>query len=427
MARVLVVGGGGREHALVDALLRSPSRPEVLAAPGNAGIGADCEVVEVAVSDVPGLTRLAEARGVDLVVVGPEAPLVAGLVDALQARGIRALGPRQAAARLEGSKSFAKEIMDAAQVPTARWGTFTAPEPAIAFAASLGGAAVIKADGLAAGKGVVVADDLAESTRAIQEILGGAHGAAGARLVVEERLSGPELSVIGLSDGERVVLLPAAQDHKRIFDGDRGPNTGGMGAYAPAPAATPELLAEIEARCLRPVLAELKRRGTPFCGFLYAGLMLTPDGPKVLEYNARLGDPETEVILPLVEEDLYQLFLEAAGGALRERPLRLRAGGAVTVVLAAAGYPATPEKGRVIDGLADAGGTPGVRVYHAGTAARDGQVVTAGGRVLAVTGLGASLLSAAESAYAGVARIHFEGCQYRRDIGARALGRAVGR
>ncbi|MBK6684188.1 MAG: phosphoribosylamine--glycine ligase [Deltaproteobacteria bacterium] len=426
MPKVLVVGSGGREHALVDGLLRSPSHPEVLCAPGNAGIGAQVEVVGVQATDVPGLVRLAQDRGVDLVVVGPEAPLVVGLADALRAVGIPVLGPSQAAAQLEGSKTFAKEIMEAAQVPTARWGTFTEAEPAITFAQSLGGRAVIKADGLAAGKGVVVADHQAEATQAIRDLLGGAHGSAGHRLVVEERLEGPELSVIGLSDGERVVLLPAAQDHKRIFDGDQGPNTGGMGAYAPAPAATPGLLAEIEARCLRPVLAELARRGAPFCGFLYAGLMLTAEGPKVLEYNARLGDPETEVIVPLLDEDLYRLFLDAAQGQLVERALSIRPGGAVTVVLAAAGYPAAPQKGDVVRGLTLASALEGVRVYHAGTTRQDGAIVTAGGRVLAVTGLGPTLLAAAEVAYRGVALLEFPGRQYRRDIGARALGRAVG-
>jgi phosphoribosylamine--glycine ligase len=425
VARALVVGSGGREHALVDALLRSPSHPEVLVAPGNAGIARVAECADIAVTSVEPLADFAAARGVDLVVVGPEAPLVAGLSDRLRARGLAVLGPSARAAELEGSKAYAKSVMDEGGVPTARWGRFSSSIEAIAFARSLGGASVVKADGLAAGKGVVVADDLAASTEAIHSILGGAHGAAGTTIVVEERLDGEELSVIALSDGEGVVLLAPAQDHKRIFDGDLGPNTGGMGAYAPAPRGTPELLRDVEARCLRPVLAVMKKRGAPFNGFLYAGLMLTADGPKVLEYNVRFGDPEAQAILTRFEGDAYALFLAAANGALSSQKIELGTRAALTVVLAAEGYPADPKKGARIEGLEEAAAT-GAIIHHAGTKLEDGHFVVAGGRVLGVTGTGVDLTAAAQAAYAAVQKIRFDGMQYRKDIGARAIGRALG-
>lgn len=424
MARALVIGSGGREHALADALLRSPSRPEVLVAPGNAGIAGVAECLPIAGTEV--ISELAVARGVELVVVGPEAPLVAGLSDRLRARGIAVLGPSQAAAQLEGSKTYAKQVMDEGGVPTARWGRFADAAEAIAFASSLGGASVVKADGLAAGKGVVVAPDLATSKEAILSILGGAHGAAGSTIVVEELLEGEELSVIALSDGERIALLAPAQDHKRIFDGDLGPNTGGMGAYAPAPRGTAALLADVEARCLRPVLEVMKKRGAPFNGFLYAGLMLTADGPKVLEYNVRFGDPEAQAILTRLESDAYAVFLAAARGSLPEKSLAFTADAALTVVLAAGGYPAEPRSGAKISGLEAAAASPNAIVHHAGTKKVDGDFVVAGGRVLGVTGTGADLEDAARAAYRAVQKISFDGMQYRRDIGKRAIGRAIG-
>lgn len=428
MPSVLVIGGGGREHALVEALERSAAAPEVIAAPGNPGIAASAEVVPIAAGDVAGLVALASARAVDLVVVGPEAPLVAGLADRLRALGIRVLGPDATAARLEGSKAFAKEVMDAAGVPTARWGSFTSVEPAIRFARSLPAGAVVKADGLAAGKGVVVAADEAEAEAAIQSILGGAFGAAGASVVVEERLVGEELSVIALTDGARVAVLAPSQDHKRVGEGDQGPNTGGMGAYCPAPLGTPALLAEVEARCLTPVVQELGRRGAPFSGVLYAGVMLTDAGPRVLEYNVRFGDPEAEVILPRLESDAFELFLAVAEGRLDPAQVRFSSRAATTVVLAAERYPATPRTGDPIEGLEAAGAMEDVFVFHAGTARReDGAVVTAGGRVLAVTGLGDDLSAATEAAYRGVAQLRWPGMHFRRDIAHRALGRAVGR
>lgn len=425
MPSVLVVGGGGREHALVHALRRSSSRPTVYAAPGNAGIASLAECVSISPTDVDAVTKFARDEGIDLVVVGPEAPLVAGLADALRAEGIAVLGPGADAARLEGSKTFAKNIMDEAGVPTARWGAFVDEAVAVDFAKSLPGA-VIKADGLAAGKGVVVSQTPEEAERAIAEILGGKFGEAGASVLVEERLEGEELSVIALADGARVALLAPSQDHKRIFDGDRGPNTGGMGAYSPAPRGTPELLAQIRDTCVAPIVDCLGVRGNPFFGVLYAGLMLTPDGPKVLEYNVRFGDPEAQVILSRLDEDAYELFLAAATGNLEDRPIAASPRASTCIVMAAEGYPEGPRKGDVITGLSDADALEDVTVYHAGTKQQGDDIVTNGGRVLGVTALGDDLLAATERAYAAVEKIRFDGAQYRKDIARRALGRAVG-
>ncbi len=420
--RTLVVGGGGREHALAEILAEGSARPEVLIAPGNAGTAARFENVNVSATDVSGLVAVATSRQVDLVVVGPEAPLALGLADALQAAGVRVFGASRAAARLEASKAFAKEVMDAAGVRTARGASFTALEPALAMVDQLGGAAVVKADGLAAGKGVVVAADAAEAKDAVRRFLSGALGDAGRTVVIEERLEGEEVSVMAIADGTRYALLPPAQDHKRVFEGDLGPNTGGMGAYAPAPCAA-GILEEAGERTIAPILAAMRARGTPFAGVLYAGLMLTAQGPYVLEYNARLGDPETEAVLPLLDEDLYSVLAEAARGALPDRPLRLRPGAAMTVVLASEGYPERPKLGDPITGLdrvpAD------VRVFHAGTRrGPSGAIETAGGRVLALTALGTDLAQARERVYRGVAAIEFRGQHHRRDIGARALGRS---
>lgn len=418
MPQVLVVGSGGREHALALALFQSPSQPKVFVAPGNPGSWAFASPLPLGQDWVD----FAIAKALDLVVIGPEAPLVAGMADKLREAKIPVLGPSQAAARLEGSKTFAKGIMDAAKVPTARWEAFTEAEPAIAFARSLGGASVIKADGLAAGKGVVVASDLAEAEAAILAILGGKHGKAGHRIVVEERLIGEELSVIALSDGDALCLMAPSQDHKRLKDGDLGPNTGGMGAYAPAPRGDAALLTEVEQSCLRPIILELARQNAPFSGVLYAGLMLTAEGPKVLEYNVRFGDPETQAILPLVDSDLYWLFLATAEGRLAGQRLALKPLHAATVVLASPGYPEAPKTGDVIAGLAEAEAVEGATVYHAGTRLNEaGQVVTAGGRVLSVTGLGESLEAALQKAYEASSKIHWPGVQFRRDIGFRGL------
>jgi phosphoribosylamine--glycine ligase len=414
MPSVLVIGGGGREHALVEALLASPARPEVIAAPGNPGMPGRARAV--ALGDLSALEAAAE--GVDLVVVGPEAPLVAGLADRLRARGIPTLGPSAAAARLEGSKAFSKALMTRVGVPTARWARHTEPAAAKAYVRELSGGAVVKADGLAAGKGVVVAEHPEAADAAIDDMLvRGARGAAGQSVVIEERLVGEELSVLGLSDGERLRLLPAARDHKRLEDGDRGPNTGGMGAFAPAPRATPALIADVRDRCMQPVVDALREAGTPFVGVLYAGIMLTSAGPRVLEYNVRFGDPEAQAILPLLTEDVFSTFSSAARGALEPGFVASRDGAAVTVVLASAGYPRTSAKGQPITGLDALDGRDDLRVYHAGTArGDDGRLVTAGGRVLAVTGLGATLEAARERAYAGADAVVFEGRQLRRDI-----------
>jgi phosphoribosylamine---glycine ligase len=422
--RCLVLGGGGREHAIAQALVDSPSRPEVIVAPGNAGIEGIAETISLDPSDRDRVVTLARERAVDLVIVGPEAPLVAGVGDALRAAGVPVLGPNRAAAELEGSKAFAKAAMRDANVPTARWSVFDEAGGAIRFAKELGGAAVVKADGLAAGKGVVVAGSLEESETAIRSMLGGQFGAAGHRVVVEERLEGEELSVIALCAGERIVLLAPSQDHKRVFDGDRGPNTGGMGAYSPAPRGTEALMREVEARCLRPIVELMAAKKADFSGVLYAGLMLTQSGPKVLEYNVRFGDPETEAILVRLDEDAYELFLATATGSLPDRAARFSSDAAVTVVLAAEGYPGKATKGDPIEGLERAAQIEGVNVFHAGTRRAGDRIVTDGGRILAVTALGATLPEAVDRVYRAAAEIRWRGMHYRKDIAHRALPRS---
>jgi phosphoribosylamine--glycine ligase len=411
--RVLVVGSGGREHALVRTLLRSPQSPEVLCAPGNAGIRRDARALDAPVDDPAALARAARDARVDLVVVGPEAPLVAGVADALAAEGVRCFGPPAAAARLEGSKAFAKEIMEAAGVPTAAHRVVTTVEEGLA--AVTGYPAVIKADGLAAGKGVVIAADQDEARAALEDMLV-VRRFGEQPVVVEEFLAGDELSLLALCDGERAVPLAPARDYKRIGDGDTGPNTGGMGCYSPVPGAD-ALVRDAIASVHQPVVDELARRGTPFHGVLYAGLMLGRDGHKVLEFNVRFGDPETQVVLPRLRSDLLALLLAATepGGLAGVAP-EWDPRSAVCVVLASRGYPERSSSGDPISGL-DA--LPaGTEVFHAGTAERGDEVVTAGGRVLGVTALGDDRAAARAAAYAAADMIGFEGAQLRRDIAA---------
>jgi len=422
--KILVVGSGGREHAIVLKLSESAHAPEILAAPGNPGIGALARCFPVAQDDIEGMVALASEEKVDWVFVGPETPLALGLVDRLTEVGIPAIGPTQAASRLESSKAFAKDIMVRHSIPTAAHLTFTELDPLLAHLAECPVPVVVKASGLAAGKGAVVCMTREEAIAAARQMLGDdrVFGTAGDEVVVEEFMQGEEASVFVLCDGVRYVLLPSAQDHKRLRDGDQGPNTGGMGAYSPAPCVTPAILASVCQNIVEPVLKAMEQEGCPYRGILFVGLMLTKTGPKVVEFNCRLGDPETQCVLPVLEADLVDLCQAALAGKLGDIHLPAPRRASAVVVLAAEGYPGAVRKGRIIEGLDDVAGLENVQVLHAGTVLDDsGRLVTSGGRVLSVVGSGDTLLQAVDNAYRGVALLNFEGLQHRTDIAARGL------
>jgi phosphoribosylamine---glycine ligase len=422
--RVLIVGSGGREHALAWSIAASPLLTKLFVAPGNPGTATLAENVAIGALDVAALVAFARDEHIDLVVPGPEATLVAGLADALQAAGIRCCGPTAAAARLEGSKAFAKDICDAAGIPTAAWERFDDLAAALDFVGRRGAPIVVKADGLAGGKGVVVAQTDAEANEAIRSLMESRSlGDAGASLIIEECLEGDEVSLFALCDGTDAVLLGAAQDHKRAGDGDTGPNTGGMGAVSPPAALGPQAQAAALDLFIRPALAELVARGTPFRGILFAGLMLTPSGPKLIEYNVRLGDPETQTLLPRLRSDLLAALFAACDGELKHFSIELAPLVVVSVVMAARGYPGCYETGTPIEGLLEAAKVPHAAIFHAGTDIRDGHVVSAGGRVLTVCGTGPDIAAARDAAYRAVAVVQWEDGMFRTDIGLRALAR----
>jgi phosphoribosylamine--glycine ligase len=418
---ILILGSGGREHALAWKIAASPLTDRLYCAPGNAGIAREAECVALDIADHAAVIAFCRMNRIDFVVVGPEAPLVAGIVDDLEAAGIKTFGPTKAAAQLEGSKGFTKDLCRAGNIPTAAYERFTAAEPAKAYVRAHGAPIVVKADGLAAGKGVVVAQTVAEAEAAIDAICADTH--LGAELVIEEFLAGEEASFFVLSDGENALPLATAQDHKRVHDGDKGPNTGGMGAYSPAPVMTPAMCERALAEIVKPTIAAMKTMGSPYKGVLYAGLMMTAQGPKLIEYNARFGDPETQVLMPRMKSDFLPALIASRDGMLKSFDLRWHDDAALTVVMAAKGYPGAYRKGTVIDGLDAAGEVEGVEIFHAGTTAKDGRVVANGGRVLNVTARGKTVADAQARAYVAVDRIKWPDGFCRRDIGWRAVQR----
>ncbi|OGW40527.1 MAG: phosphoribosylamine--glycine ligase [Nitrospirae bacterium GWD2_57_9] len=420
--KVLVVGGGGREHALVWKVSQSAKVTKIYAAPGNAGIAELAECVPVKADDIPGLLAFARKEVVDLTIVGPEGPLSMGIVDEFTRAGLRIFGPSGKAAEIEGSKRFSKDLMKKYHIPTAEYGVFTDKAAAEAYVRMKGAPIVVKADGLAAGKGVVVAETVEEAVEALDLIMvQKAYGAAGDRVVIEECLKGEEASFMAFSDGKTVVAMASSQDHKRVFDADKGPNTGGMGAYSPAPIVTKELEKRVMKTIMIPTVQAMEKEGRLFKGVLYAGLMIDNGDAKVLEFNARFGDPETQPIMARLETDLITIIEAILDGTLSGTGISWKPDSAVCVVMASGGYPGNYEKGREISGLDSAARQKNVMVFHSGTALRNGRVATDGGRVLGVTGLGPTVAAAIDTAYAGVRGISFEGAHYRRDIGARAL------
>ncbi|MDP2652512.1 MAG: phosphoribosylamine--glycine ligase [Candidatus Omnitrophota bacterium] len=420
--RILLIGSGGREHALAWKIRQSPLVKDLYCAPGNAGIAELAQCAEIKAEDIHGLLKFAKGKKIDLTVVGPEVPLVAGIVDLFEKEGLKIFGPSQAAAQLEGSKVFTKEFLHRRNIPTAGYKIFDKSQDALSFVEQADYPLVIKAEGLAAGKGVMICHSRQEAKDAVKQIMEDkVFQGAGNRIVAEEFLDGEEASVLAICDGERYVILAAAQDHKRIFDDDRGPNTGGMGAYSPAPAVTSDMMKLIDARVIEPTVRGMAKDGHPFKGVLYAGLMLTSSGPKVLEFNTRFGDPETQAILPRLKTDLVEVMLAACEGRLHEMALEWDPRACVCVVMCSGGYPGKYETGKKISGLQDAAAQPDAMVFHAGTMKSGEDVVTAGGRVLGVTALGNGIEDAIKNSYAAVEKIRFDHCFFRRDIGARAL------
>ena len=419
--KVLVIGSGGREHALVWKISQSPKVDKIYCAPGNAGIAQQAECVAIKADDLDGLLAFAQQNQIDLTVVGPEVPLTMGIVDKFQKQGLKIFGPSGKAAEIEGSKTFAKDLMAKYNIPTAKYGAFTDAAEAKAFLDTVGLPCVVKADGLAAGKGVLICETKAEAEEAIADILvDNKFGSAGSRVVVEEFLTGQEVSMLAFTDGKTVVPMVSSQDHKRIWDGDKGLNTGGMGAYSPAPVYTADIHEIVVPQVLEATVKAMEAEGRSFSGILYAGLMLTADGPKVLEFNARFGDPETQAVLPRLKSDLVDIFLAIIDGRLNEMNIEWHEEAAVCVVIASGGYPETSEKGRVITGLAEAAAT-GAIVFHAGTKEDNGNIVTNGGRVLGISALGKDIAEAIANAYKGVKEVKFENMQYRTDIGKKAF------
>ena len=420
---ILILGSGGREHALLWKLAQSPEATKLYAVPGNPGMAELAECVAGSIEDNASVVKLAQEKKIDLVVVGPEVPLMNGVVDALRAAGIKAFGPTKAAAELEGSKSFSKDIMKKYGIPTAKYEVFTDADAARAYIEKEGAPIVIKANGLAAGKGVIVAETKEQALDAVHEIMDdAAFGKAGSRVVIEAFMEGEEASLLAFTDGKTIRPMVSSQDHKRAYDGDKGPNTGGMGTYAPAPVMTKDMVEQATEKILKPMIAAMAKEGRPYQGCLYAGLMITEEGPKVVEFNARFGDPETQVVLPLLKGDLVKIMQACVDGTLDTAAVDWEDGAAVCVVMASGGYPKSYKKGYAIDGLKKAESL-GTFVFHAGTAKKDGKVVTSGGRVLGVTARGGGIKEATEKAYKGVEAIRFTDEFHRKDIAHRALER----